>query len=498
MLSKIDKHHVDCDKIEGSGGTWTQEQTVTVPSYHDILIKDGADLVIINGSGLSGLTLDAGNARNLGTGNKCGLPCTSHPFSVGDIIRIDGSDLYDMEFEVQAETSTHEIVVVRVAGFAAETFDGTESVVRFINDAFAPDNTTGYPVVIGDYMYAPLNNNQTFDSPLAKVSMTDYSVDSDFFGTPTPAYGASEKCTAVCATSDNLYLITNQISPSRILKFQVSDGAFVWSKSLTSFSSYDIAVDSVGRTYRSGPQNPSTGSYEAVRVSADGTSLEQFYDVAATSALNVVLLDEDNDKVYFFGTQSGTAPSISKYPFYRFDIDTRAPEKSVSITGMSNNDVVYTAQMYNGEIYALIKEFTYNGETKNIFVLNSDLEVQRSLYVDTPAILWFSNEYLYVAKNSASYVGDDTITYYNPDTLELVGTINAGSVQSNSNPLLEFDGVVNYGTFATWVAGASEQNRTIAYPEDWAHLEGQTVQVVKDGIYLGDEAVSGGQITLDD
>ena len=44
----------------------------------------------------------------------------------------------------------------------------------------------------------------------------------------------------------------------------------------------------------------------------------------------------------------------------------------------------------------------------------------------------------------------------------------------------------------------SNQSRTIAFPQDWAHLEGEVVQVLKNGTYIGDEAVSGGQITLDD
>jgi hypothetical protein len=47
-------------------------------------------------------------------------------------------------------------------------------------------------------------------------------------------------------------------------------------------------------------------------------------------------------------------------------------------------------------------------------------------------------------------------------------------------------------------AGTSDQYRTVDYPNDWAHLEGETVQVLGDGIYKGEEAVSGGQVTLDD
>ena len=60
------------------------------------------------------------------------------------------------------------------------------------------------------------------------------------------------------------------------------------------------------------------------------------------------------------------------------------------------------------------------------------------------------------------------------------------------------DDINSIWMIAVGASGTGDQYRTTAYPQDWSHLEGQTVQVVKDGIYLGDEAVSGGQITLDD
>ncbi len=43
-----------------------------------------------------------------------------------------------------------------------------------------------------------------------------------------------------------------------------------------------------------------------------------------------------------------------------------------------------------------------------------------------------------------------------------------------------------------------EQNRTTAMPTDHAHLNGQTVQGLGDGSYLGTDVVAGGQVTMDD
>ncbi len=43
-----------------------------------------------------------------------------------------------------------------------------------------------------------------------------------------------------------------------------------------------------------------------------------------------------------------------------------------------------------------------------------------------------------------------------------------------------------------------EQHRTTAYPQDLTHLNGQTVQVLGDGSFLGTDVVANGEVTLDD
>ena len=42
------------------------------------------------------------------------------------------------------------------------------------------------------------------------------------------------------------------------------------------------------------------------------------------------------------------------------------------------------------------------------------------------------------------------------------------------------------------------QDRALWYPADWTHLEGEEVQVLGDGAYLGVDTVASGEITLDD
>ena len=62
--------------------------------------------------------------------------------------------------------------------------------------------------------------------------------------------------------------------------------------------------------------------------------------------------------------------------------------------------------------------------------------------------------------------------------------------EGNDYPTLQW---VNQGRVIT-----GTQDRTISYPQDWTHLEGEEVQVLGDGSYLGTDTVSSGEIDLDD
>jgi len=97
MLSKIDKHHVDCDILQLTPETWTQSPAESSSaSYHTVLMKDSSSIVVLPGTPTSSYTLNVdGVARDLG-GNKCGLPITGHPFSAGDTVRISGTTYYDL------------------------------------------------------------------------------------------------------------------------------------------------------------------------------------------------------------------------------------------------------------------------------------------------------------------------------------------------------------------------------------------------------------------
>jgi len=71
-------------------------------------------------------TIDAAAAVDK-TGGYTGIPITGHGFSTGQKIILSGTTNYDGTYEVEAASSTNEVVIL--ATYSAETFGGTEAVV---------------------------------------------------------------------------------------------------------------------------------------------------------------------------------------------------------------------------------------------------------------------------------------------------------------------------------------------------------------------------------
>ena len=70
--------------------------------------------------------INAAAAATDETGGLVGIPVTSHGYSTGDTILLNATDNYDGVYSVHADTTEHKIVIT--ATYAAETFDGDETV----------------------------------------------------------------------------------------------------------------------------------------------------------------------------------------------------------------------------------------------------------------------------------------------------------------------------------------------------------------------------------
>jgi len=77
--------------------------------------------------------------------------------------------------------------------------------------------------------------------------------------------------------------------------------------------------------------------------------------------------------------------------------------------------------------------------------------------------------------------------------------VDAGTQDSSGTPTGAFQACTTLtSTKLGFTIVSGTQDRTLAFPQDWSHLEGETVQVLGDGNYLGTDTVSSGEITLDD
>jgi hypothetical protein len=86
-----------------------------------------------------------------------------------------------------------------------------------------------------------------------------------------------------------------------------------------------------------------------------------------------------------------------------------------------------------------------------------------------------------------------SITYATSSTGTLTYTKTAGSVENNE---IVYGGGNNVTASSNEVQTGngfiSQQDRTTAHPQDWAHLEGQTVDVLQDGVVSTDAVITSG------
>ena len=88
-----------------------------------------------------------------------------------------------------------------------------------------------------------------------------------------------------------------------------------------------------------------------------------------------------------------------------------------------------------------------------------------------------------MAINASAGETIDTVKTYSLTDLSLIEEIEAGGLQYASNWVNSTVASAN-GTYSVAEYSVSAQYRTVAYPQDWKHLEGQEVQTLQDGIYV--------------
>ncbi|MFH0826092.1 MAG: hypothetical protein V2B18_25355, partial [Pseudomonadota bacterium] len=298
---------VDCAGwgTSSAGGDETLTQGIEDYNYAYTLLSDNGYFWAIPVSGRSLTTIDADAAVNVG-GGIVGIPCTGNPFESGAVVYIEGTTNYENAHTLTAGTTTSQLQFA--ATYTAETFDGNETVVRAI-DLEVAGNGSAVQTDAGVFYYGHAWTE-------AKASIVS-ALDANFIESiPTLSWLGTENWTTNAAdlqlSDDQLYLYVLSNPGSRVYRFRLSDGALMWSVSVSG-AGYKLAIDDTGNAY----VGTITGGIQQLAV-ADGT-VTQINDT--TRMYLHIELDSDLDILVGAGYQYDATSNLDpENPLYNLAV----------------------------------------------------------------------------------------------------------------------------------------------------------------------------------
>ena len=505
MANKINAHFLDCDinpdaKSWSCGGseelvaTYSMTYISEIGTIWGLPLRDGT----MPGLDAGGVAVDRGDGI-------VGLPFTGHPFSAGMRIQIVGTTNYEYLHILTSGTSENELQFADT--YTAETFDGTETVAMRYGMQVASPSYAMVRDSNGDFYYSHAwNGTRT----ITKVDSTSWT-ESD----PGMLYGAyRDTCRAMALSADGLYLYA--IIGDYVIKWNFETGTLIWATNINS-PGYDIEIDASGNAYVA-------KNSEVRKLDADTgvlTSLTDMgqpppgidmlgglqYDIAVSDALGLVagagytytfIADADhlfNIGVRKFDNSAGETVQLDTYRTTTIAYSRLIGTGCTVFHGNYLYALVANSASGTPELYKL----QWSGGSLNTIA-------QYTLTSSPYAIGMFFDLYgnLVIVNVRLASSNRDIIHYYDTEGNLLAKIDNLPSGMCNSWDLgaggswaqgdIEFDGVVG----GTASSAEPNQSRALWYPSDWSHLEGETVQVLGDGAYLGTEEVVSGEVDLDD
>jgi hypothetical protein len=433
---------------------------------------------------------------NGGGADVIGIPSHGHPFQSGQNVRFSGTTNYSVNlYTVQATTTENQIVIV--GGYVAETFDGSELVQQYIQ---MPSSLGRSQQDSDGNIYVGHSYTTTH---ISKIE-TDGTIVTDFFNPTTAWPGGAWSVTALVITDDELYLYC-AFDQSSIYKFDLSDGSEVWHVTGGNLDPYWGDVDSSGNLYlcqQADSADHDLNAKSASKFDADDgtkTDYEYLHGAFALAVSDTLAYDGTTGVIVTGGkgTYQPSAPSnyLGSNLFIHTIDDPTDNDKGTHIRlGPWESEGAFNftqtigsgnIQIYDGFIYVLLVGVMYK--------LNTDLEIIKQVEIDDAQGFYFDlfNNLVVIKDDGAS--NTDRFQFYTPDLVfsgesdgwytGLVGNWRSGTAYIQGNNHF----YVGFSAPSAFVAPGSHQYRTVAYPQDHAHLEGQTVQVLSDGIYLDDD-----------
>lgn len=419
---------VDCAGKDANGiATEAIPEVPEIPgSYSYTYISENGTIYGVPMEDTTLITLDVGGvAVNYG-GGVVGLPYTSNPFIAGDNVRIAGTTNYNGEFVVQAGTSTSEIRILD--SYAAETFDGSESVVKYLDDL---RSSRGHMTVDSDgNVYYSHTWSSTIGTCVTKIQPDGTQV-TDFLTWPFAGTNGSTECVGIALTSDESFLYVATSAANKVTKFQVSDGTSVWS--VTGTGSADHVIDEDGNVYASsaGVKKYATADGTATTLTLIGQTL----DVGKTASVGRdVAVDNDLGIVVWGGYQycaNGDSDAI-KNRMYNLAVRTFDDSAGDRIrVGDLYADTVTRVptiafgylQTYDGYIYVIISSSTPSSTLYKLRWTGSALELVDTVAGPTYGVgIYFDLWGNLVAVNQSSSVVQTNVLYFYDTDLSLLHT----------------------------------------------------------------------------
>ena len=507
-MERADAHFVECTPLGGIGvsrinhveaGGGTPE---VLPTYKFTYISQSGSIlgIPVDDTDMAGLDVD-GVAVNVG-GGIVGLPFTGHPFTIGEAIFISGTTNYDGGYTLGAGTTANQIRITKE--YTAETFDGTEVVVKSIsgltvgNGHMVQDSSGN--MYYGHLWYAAGSTYVTKIEP-------DGTLVYDFLNHSWT--NASYECYGLGITSDDLYLyiVYGAAGFMWLEKYILDDlgelvsGDLVWSVSCPS-GGYDMTIDEDGNAYVAGW----AGGNVAKFASADGTKTTLTlmggpgagyvtcfanFDVAVDNDLGIVAVG-----VQQFCSQAQDESVLYNFAVRSFDnsVGDQLAIGGTYITLGSDftyNIGTYAIAVHDGYFYVLA--FTPNPTIYKILWNGASLSIVDSVAGPAYGVgLYFDLYGNLVVVNQDESVGQTDVFWFYDTDLNYLGKIDnfsssllslwdssLGGMQMGGEAV--FDGVLGVeeilGTDDYWQIFDSDGDELL-----FTNLIGETVCILADGV----------------
>lgn len=393
-----------------------------------IISENGSVWYIPLGDGGMSATIDNGGVAVNVDGGIVGLPFANHPFAVGETVRISNTTNYNGEFTLESGTTDDELQITD--GYVAETFDGSEIVVKKI----AVDSSAGRMVQDADGNLYYGHNYSAGNSTYVTKIETDGTLVFDFLNPPDWPLTGSGLVRGLAITPDSqflyIYVDDGTLSNGFVMKYSLVTGNKIWNSTISPSPGYDLSVDADGNAYV-----PLVSEDCLKLASADGTqtiliAMGNSSDISVSAIGGcpyVSIVDEDMDIVIVAGKMS-TSLGFPEDVLYNLAVRTFDNETGHRITvGADIIGAIRSTPTIGTGMLATRDGFIYviaEAPTPKLFKISWDgerLEVVKT--VDGPAFgigIYFDLFGNLVVVNQDAITGQDEVMHFYDTDLNFI------------------------------------------------------------------------------